>query len=392
MSTETPDGWTSTTVGEIAAVNMGQSPPSSTVTDDGEGLPFIQGNAEFGAHFPTPRQFAASCPKIVETGDILLSVRAPVGEVNVAPERLCIGRGLAGLRPTAVDPDFLFYAISGLAPMFARLSQGSTFDAINGKDLRAIPLNVPLLHEQRRIAEVLRSVDETIAANESLLNGIRSAKQGAMEAVLSRGFSEVRLETLLAETRYPMRSGPFGSALLKSELHQEGIPFLGIDNVHVERFVPVYRRFVSEEKYRELSRYTVYPGDVMVTIMGTVGRCCIVPPDVGIAISSKHVWTLTIDQTRYSPALLAWQINHSPPVLQQLQGSAQGGIMSAISSGTLRGLMVPLPSPTEVREIEDLLLSFNAQIAALEAEQDQANTLKTSLMSDLLSGRVRIPA
>lgn len=269
---------------------------------------------------------------------------------------------------------------------------GSAQPFIKPSDVKAAWVPIPPLDEQRRIAEVLRSVDETIAANAALLDGVRAAKQGTMEAVLSGGFDEVRLETLLADTRYPMRSGPFGSALLKSELQPEGIPFLGIDNVHVERFVPVYRRFISDEKYRELARYTVYPGDVMVTIMGTVGRCCVVPPDVGTAISSKHVWTLTLDHERYSPALLAWQINHSPNVLAQLQGSAQGGIMSAISSGTLRDLLVPLPSPDEVREIEAVLLSFNDQIAALEAEQDAAHTLKLALMSDLLSGRVRVPA
>jgi len=251
---------------------------------------------------------------------------------------------------------------------------------------------VPPLDEQRRIAEVLRSVDEAVAANTALLDGVKATKQGTMEAALSGGFERVRLETLLADTRYPMRSGPFGSALLKSELQPEGIPFLGIDNVHVERFVPVYRRFVSDEKYQELARYTVYPGDVMVTIMGTVGRCCVVPPDVDTAISSKHVWTLTLDQERYSPALLAWQINHSPSVLAQLQGSAQGGIMSAISSGTLRDLLVPLPSPHEVREIETLLLSFNGQIAALEVEQETLSALKSAVMSDLLTGRVRVPA
>jgi len=287
------------------------------------------------------------------------------------------------------DPKFVYYFLQNF-PLKDHAT-GTGVPTLNRNDVHAVEVVFPPLDEQRRIAEVLRSVDQAIAANDALLNGVKAAKQATMEAALSGGFAEARLETLLAETRYPMRSGPFGSALLKSELRPDGIPFLGIDNVHVERFVPIYRRFVSEEKYRELARYTVYPGDVMVTIMGTVGRCCVVPPDVGVAISSKHVWTLTIDRNRYSPALLAWQINHAPGVLEQLQGSAQGGIMSAISSGTLRDLLVPLPSPAEVHEIEAVLLSFNEQIAALEAEQDQANLLKAALSNDLLSGRLRVP-
>lgn len=295
---------------------------------------------------------------------------------------------------STADPAFLFQVLQS-EPLVAHAvatAAGTKMPRTHARSILSYQIATPTLDEQRRIAEVLRSVDEAIAATNTLLDGVEATKQGAMEAALSDDFAEVRLETLLAETRYPMRSGPFGSALLKSELQPHGIPFLGIDNVQVERFVPVYRRFVSEEKYRELARYTVYPGDVMVTIMGTVGRCCVVPPDIGTAISSKHVWTLTIDQGRYSPTLLAWQINHSPHVLGQLQGSAQGGIMSAISSGTLRDLLVPLPSPAQVGQIEDLLMSFNGEIAALEAELDEANLLKAALTSDLLSGRVRVPA
>lgn len=299
-------------------------------------------------------------------------------------------------RSKGIDLDFLTHYLSSFAflghPDITPSSSTNSHQRIDRKAFEKFEFLLPPLGEQRRIAEVLEAMDEAMAANNALLSGIKATKQGAMEAALSGGFSEVRLETLLADTRYPMRSGPFGSALLKSELQPQGIPLLGIDNVHAERFAQVYRRFISDEKYRELSRYTVYPDDVMVTIMGTVGRCCVVPRDIGTAISSKHVWTLTLDKTRYSPALLAWQINHSPTVLTQLHGSAQGGIMSAISSSTLRDLVVPLPSPAEVQEIENLLLSFNAQIAALEVELATTRNLKTALMTDLLSGRVRVPA
>lgn len=334
----------------------------------------------------------------LRSGDIVMCEGGEPGRCAIWMDEvpgMMIQKALHRIRPqNGIDSHYLYYALAqGVqSGAFDEYMTGSGIKHLPGNQVETLEVLMPSLDEQRRIAEVLRSVDDAIAANAALLDGVKVAKQGTMESVLAGGFDEVRLETLLAETRYPMRSGPFGSALLKSELQPDGIPFLGIDNVHVERFVPVFRRFVSDEKYRELARYTVYPGDVMVTIMGTVGRCCVVPPGVGTAISSKHVWTLTIDQGRYSPALLAWQINHSPAVLAQLQGSAQGGIMSAISSGTLRDLLVPLPSPGDVREIEALLLSFNDQIAALEAEQDAANTLKAALMSDLLSGRVRVPA
>ncbi|MCW3837075.1 restriction endonuclease subunit S [Sphingomonas canadensis] len=374
-----PPEWRQVTLRDVIALEYGRSLPDKSRQPGS--VPVYGSNGVVGWHDEA----------LVPSGGIIIGRKGTAGSVTVSPDPFWpIDTTYFVKARQNLDWDWLAATLHHAR--LNELNEATGVPGLNRDKAYLQPILLPPLDEQRRIAEVLRSVDEAIAANETLLDGVRSVKQGTMEEVLSGGFTEVRLETLLAETRYPMRSGPFGSALLKSELHPEGVPFLGIDNVHVERFVPVYRRFVSEEKYRELSRYTVYPGDVMVTIMGTVGRCCVVPPNVGTAISSKHVWTLTIDQSRYSPAWLAWQINHSRPVLEQLRGSAQGGIMSAISSGTLRDLMVPLPSPTEVREIEDLLLSFNAQIAVLEAERDQANTLKAALMSDLLSGRVRVPA
>lgn len=397
-----PEGWHEVVLSDVAKVNP-ETLRASTPADFNFGYIDISQIDGPGRCAGWTQQNFGNAPsrarRKVRAGDILVSTVRPYlrsfAQVPDADLPLVASTGFAVIRTgKEADQQFLYQHIlhSSFIDHLTPRMTGSNYPAVSASDIEAYRFLLPPLDEQRRIAEVLRSVDEAIAATAALLNGVKATKQGTMEAVLSNGFTEVRLETLLAETRYPMRSGPFGSALLKSELQPEGIPLLGIDNVQVERFVPIYRRFISEEKYRELGRYTVYPGDVMVTIMGTVGRCCVVPPDVGTAISSKHVWTLTIDQERYSPALLAWQINHSPRVLAQLQGSAQGGIMSAISSGTLRDLLVPMPSPAQAREIEDLLLSFNTQIDALEAELDEATLLKAALMSDLLSGRVRVPA
>jgi len=407
MSSETPTGWFETTLGEttIVKARIGwRGLAASEYTDDG---PFLIAGKHIKAgvidwaacdHLSTSRYDES--PEIqLQAGDIIISKDGSIGNpalIEELPGPTTINGTMMMIRPHTdrIVPSYLFQVVCGAQfhRMIREKVSGSSIPHIFQRDIVHFPVVLPPFDEQLRIAEVLRSVDQAIAANAALLNGVKAAKQGTMEAALSNVDCEVRLETLLANTRYPMRSGPFGSALLKSELQPEGVPFLGIDNVHVERFVPVYRRFISDEKYRELARYTVYPGDVMVTIMGTVGRCCVVPPDVGTGISSKHVWTLTIDQDRYSPPLLAWQINHSPTVLAQLQGSAQGGIMSAISSGTLRDLLVPLPSPGEVRAIEALLLSFNEQVAALEAEQDEAIAMKVALSADLLSGHIRVPA
>jgi type I restriction enzyme S subunit len=178
--------------------------------------------------------------------------------------------------------------------------------------------------------------------------------------------------------------------LLKKELVTEGIPFLGIDNVHVEYFRQSFKRFITEDKFNELKRYEVFPGDVMVTIMGTVGRCCVVPDGVGKTISSKHVWTITLDKDKYVPELLCWQINYANWVKQQFKNESQGGVMDSISSGTLKNLVIPAPPIDEQRKIVKVYRGLTLSIEKKESKLCSIQSLKKALMQDLLTGKVRV--
>ena len=245
MSSDVPEGWSVKSLGEIADLIMGQSPPSSAVAEAGVGLPFIQGNAEFGARHPTPRFVASTTPKVAQKGDILISVRAPVGEVNVAESPLCIGRGVGGIRAKDCNPDFLFYAVGGLSRTLARLSQGSTFDAINGKELRTIEIFVPPLEEQRRIAEVLRSVDEVLSLVDQKARQAESAlsaysAEAFTNAVVDDG-SGLPLEDLLSHIiDYRGVPPPKASA---------GVPLLTAKNVRFGYLDPEPREFIAEQDY-----------------------------------------------------------------------------------------------------------------------------------------------
>lgn len=187
-----------------------------------------------------------------------------------------------------------------------------------------------------------------------------------------------------------MRSGPFGSSLLKDELVEEGIPLLGIDNVFQERFVSVFRRFVSRQKFIELIRYSVFPRDVIITIMGTVGRCCVVPDSVTEALSSKHLWTMTFDQNRVCPELVCWQLNHARWVKDWFARYSQGAVMEAIQSSTLRNLRLPVPRIEEQKLILDRYRRCTGRIEIEQEHVKKLRQLKHGLMYDLLTGQVRV--
>ena len=266
------------------------------------------------------------------------------------------------------------------------------------------------------IVRVLSTVDRAIEETEALIAKQQRIKTGLMQDLLTRGIDEhgnlrseqthkfkdsplgripveweVRdLQSLLANVSPPMRSGPFGSALLKEELVESGVPLLGIDNVLPERFVPDFRRFVSPKKAVQLHRYRVRPRDLMITIMGTVGRCCVVPEDIGEALSSKHVWTLSLNQDLYSPFLACLQINHSPWVHDHFARDEQGGIMASIRSETLRKTQLPTPPPPEMLRIEQVLRASADDLRQIENMMGKLASVKTGLMQDLLTGNRRV--
>jgi type I restriction enzyme S subunit len=139
---------------------MGQSPPSSSYNSTADGLPFFQGKADFGDLHPKVRVFCNQPSRMAEPGDVLISVRAPVGPTNLVRERCCIGRGLAALRSQSeLDTQFLLYFLRFREPRIAALGKGSTFEAINRDDLEDLELPLPDLPEQQRIAGILGRAD-----------------------------------------------------------------------------------------------------------------------------------------------------------------------------------------------------------------------------------------
>ena len=156
---------------EYCTLNMGQSPDSKTYNTQGNGLPFYQGNADFGETHPITRVWCSAPVKVAEEGDILISVRAPIGAMNMAVERCCIGRGLAALTPirNKCSKQFLYYALQSKVDSLIAQGTGSTFKAISKKVLEATCIPAYSTIEQEQIAETIGHVDNTIAAKRKQL-------------------------------------------------------------------------------------------------------------------------------------------------------------------------------------------------------------------------------
>lgn len=182
-----PKEWEVVRLGDIAELIMGQSPPSSTYNNKGEGLPFLQGRMEFGEIYPSPTIYCSNPVKIAEPNDILLSVRAPVGDVNITPFRCCIGRGLSAIRAKRdkFDHLFLFYYLKLNGKKFEALSAGSTFKAIRRQEIENLLIPLPPLPEQRKIAEILSTVDKKLELERRRKEKLERIKRGLMNDLLT---------------------------------------------------------------------------------------------------------------------------------------------------------------------------------------------------------------
>jgi len=361
----------------------------------------------------------ASTANVVPPGVPLVCTRMAVGRVAIAKRATAINQDVRALFPKSqTDSRYLLRLLSSVQQRAESQAVGSTVKGIRTADYLALEVPVAPVGEQSVIAQILDTLDTQIRQTEALIAKLETVKQGLLTALFTRGIDEngqlrpppeeipelykgsplglipkdwktADIAALLSDKDPSMRSGPFGSSLLKSELVESGIPLLGIDNVQVECFRAEFSRYVLREKFLELSRYAVRPNDLMITIMGTVGRCCLVPDDIGDALSSKHTWAITLNPEKYVPYLAMLQVNYAPWVLKQLAQDEQGGIMSAIRSETLRSLRLPVPPIAEQRVIADRLKVIGDRLEAERLSVSKLQLAKRGLMNDLLTGRVR---
>lgn len=181
-----PKGWRHSSVGEAFVLTMGQSPPGDTYNEKGDGLPFYQGKTDFGFRFPVQRIFCNAPTRIAAAGDTLVSVRAPVGDVNMAIAKCCLGRGVAGVRHPEGHASFVFYSLQALRARFQSYnSEGTVFGSINKKDFQELPLVLPSESVLGRFTDIAKPIDERIRENEMQLRGLTDLRDALLPRLIS---------------------------------------------------------------------------------------------------------------------------------------------------------------------------------------------------------------
>lgn len=299
--------------------------------------------------------------QIVKTGDVLVATVRPnlngVAVVSTEFDGATASTGYCVLRPAPekLDSRYLFHWVRSSAFIKSMIKQatGANYPAVSDSIIKNDLFPAPPLPEQKRIAAILDKADQLRQKRQQAINladeFLRCVFLEMFGDPESAGWDLVTVESLLANHKGSMRTGPFGSQLLHSEFTDSGIAVLGIDNAVKNVFKWAKPRFISEEKYQQLKKYTVYPGDVLITIMGTCGRCAVVPDDITPAINTKHLCAITLDQSKCLPRFLHSYFLMHPAAKKYLAAKAKGAIMSGLNMGVIKELPVPV-APLALQE------------------------------------------
>jgi len=181
-----PEGWEATTIGAEFELTMGQSPPGSTYNEKGEGLPFFQGRRDFGFRYPSNRVYCTAPTRIAHAGDTLVSVRAPVGDINMAYETCCVGRGVAAVRHKSGSRSYTYYAMQALGERFKSYeAEGTVFGAITKKQFENLPSIAPQLHLVSTFEELVYPLDENIRSFEEEIRALSGTRDTLLPKLIS---------------------------------------------------------------------------------------------------------------------------------------------------------------------------------------------------------------
>jgi len=440
---ELPHGWIRTRLGEIAEVILGQSPPSSSYNEDRKGLPFYQGKLEFGRLHPTPRKWCTASKKIAQEGDVLISVRAPVGPTNVCPAESCIGRGLAAIRGLGgIGTLFILYLLRAFENEIARKGTGTTFSAIGGDQLKKLEVPLPPLNEQVRIVAKLEELFARLDAGVEGLRKVKAQLKCYRQAVLKYAFEgklteewrktheeqiepaskllerikQERKEKLgtkykelppidaseppkLPESWLSIRLGEISERMQygtseKASPKPSGIPVLRMGNIQEGKIVFDGLKYFHED-WSQLNEFLLNDGDVLFNRTNSaelVGKTAVYREHLPKAVFASYLIRVQTDKTVYIPEILSFFINsfygrrYISSVVSQQVGQAN-------VNGTKLSLMpIPLMQHQEQiviqQEIERCFSIADEMEEATKQSLKQAELLRQSILKVAFEGKL----
>jgi len=384
------DTWEIKKIGDVCKVIAGQSPEGKFYNNNGNGLPFYQGKKDYGEKYiGKPTTWTTKVTKEAEANDILLSVRAPVGPINFATQKICIGRGLAAIRATKlIDKEFLFNFLLKLENEIVG-NTGAVFNSINKAQIEAIEIPLPPIVVQQRIVSILDEAFEAIAtAKSNAEQNLKNAKE-LFESYLQNVFSTKGIGW--EEKTLEQISKTFGRGKSRhrprnyEKLYGGEYPFIQTGDIrNCNHYITEYTQTYSE---LGLSQSKLWPsGTICITIAANIAETGVLTfdscfPDsvIGLVVNDKLA-----DRDFVEYLLQSFKV--------RIQALGKGSAQANINMGTFENELFPFPSVKEQQTIVQKLDALSTETIKLEAIYQQKiadlEELKKSMLQKAFSGEL----
>lgn len=362
-------------LGDIVEVTMGQSPKSEFYNADGKGTPFLQGNRTFGSKYPTFDTFTTFVTKQGRAGDVIMSVRAPVGDVNITPVDICLGRGVCSLRMKNGSQEFLYYMMRHYAQALINRESGTVFGSVNKNDVNGLDVEVPSEETQRKIAEILSALDDKIELNRRINTNLEEQAT----AIYAKFFPYETTDALPEGWRV----GTVGEIV---EIHDsKRVPLSAAERMKMENKKFPYYGAASLMDYVE-----DYLFDGKYLLLGEDGT--VVDAKGGPILqyvwgkfwvnNHAHVLTGKLGFNVESLMLLFKQTYVKPIVT--------GAVQPKISQANLRSLPIIVPPMERLNYFNDKVASLFTQYRVNEEQNKVLTTVRDALLPRLMSGEIDV--
>ena len=367
---------------EVCMINMGQSPDSSSYNEKKEGIPFYQGNADFGEKYPITRVWCNTPIKIAQSGDILISVRAPIGALNYAKEECCIGRGLAAITPDKekMSLEFVYWFLKGKNLELNRKGTGSTFKAISRKVLEEIMIPDINLKKQCEYANVLEKIHAAIQMRKQELKHLDFLlKARFVEMFGDPVANEMGWDTLPLENACKaIVDCPHSTPSYTKE--DTGFRCIRTSIVKKNRILWDEIEYIPEDEYvKRIQRKKPDVGDIVYTREGAIlGIAAIIDRNCNVALGQRSM-LLSPNINKCASEFLCVAMNSDSFLDNALKG-VSGSASPHINVGDIKAFRMIMPPIELQNQFVDFVHQVDKSKVAVQKALDETQILFDSLM------------
>jgi len=356
---------------EFATINMGQSPKGETYNTDGSGMPFLQGRKTFGRIYPTIDTWTTNPIKTANKDEILMSVRAPVGDMNFANQKICIGRGLCSINAKNGRNKYLYYMLLNSMNDLKQKSTGTVFDSINRNDLENLEINFHSDNEQIKIENILIGIDSKIELNNHINNNLRELCKTNYLRLIENGSIELSLSELMD---YQGGSQPPASEFQK-EKSEDNIRFVQIRDFETDSYVC----YIPNSKKNKLCD----KDDILIARYGaSLGRIC-----YGLSGAYNVALAKVLPKKEEYKELLR-VILESDDFYNYINQVGQRSAQAGFNAGDIAGYTVIIPDENGLKEFNSISKNVINKRLLIIDENRKLSELRDTLLPKLMNGEI----